>query len=73
MIRNPEKAVNQYMIRQDVEALKPWIEGFLRDCRVRELSPFAVEYYRAALDAFETFVRAQDHYDVKAQPATLCR
>jgi hypothetical protein len=34
-------------IRQQVKALDPFPDGFLRDCRARELSPFTVEYYRA--------------------------
>jgi len=33
------------MIRQNAEAIKLWIDGFLRDCRVRDLSPFTIEYY----------------------------
>ena len=49
MTTDPEKTVNQYMIRQNVEAIKLWVEGFLRDCRVRDLSPFTIEYYRAIL------------------------
>ena len=46
------------MIRQKVEGLKTWIEAFLRDCRVRELSPFTIEFYRSQLAAFERFARA---------------
>lgn len=60
MIRNPEKTINQYMIRPKTEALTMWIEGFLRDCRVRELSPFTIQYYRAELATFEKFARAQN-------------
>jgi site-specific recombinase XerD len=37
-----------------------WIEGFLRDCRVKELSPFTIQYYRAELATFEKFARAQN-------------
>ncbi len=47
------------MIRQNPEALRAWIEGFLRDCRVRDLSPFTIEYYRAQLAAFERFAASQ--------------
>lgn len=60
MIRNPEKTINQYMIRPKTEALTMWIESFLRDCRVRELSPFTIQYYRAELATFEKFARAQN-------------
>ena len=42
MTVNSGKTKNQYMIRQNPEALSLWIEGFLRDCRVRELSSFTV-------------------------------
>lgn len=50
---------NQRMIRGKTEALKVWIEGFIRDCRVRELSPFTIEYYRRQLLNFETFASAR--------------
>jgi hypothetical protein len=38
MTQTFEKSLNQHMIRQNVEALNLWIEGFLRHCRVRDLS-----------------------------------
>ena len=60
MTTRPDKISNQYMIRQNVEALGTWIEGFLRDRRGRDLSPFTIEYYRAQLAAFETFARARN-------------
>ena len=50
-----------------MEALGPWIEGFLRDCRVSDLSPFTIEYYRAQLAAFETFARARNVIQVHDQ------
>jgi len=55
MAHNGKKSASQYMIRQKAEALKTWIEGFIRDCRVRDLSPFTIEYYRSQLADFETF------------------
>src|SRR5690349_9411913 len=36
---------NQRMTR---ETLSAWAEGFLRDCRARDLSAHTVKYYRAA-------------------------
>jgi site-specific recombinase XerD len=42
---NGKKSASQYMIRHaaqssgSAEPLRTWIEGFLRDCRVRDLSP----------------------------------
>jgi integrase/recombinase XerD len=48
---------NQRMTR---DALRAWVEGFLRDCRARDLSAHTVEYYRAQLADFEKFVRLQD-------------
>ena len=71
MTPNPEKTGNQHMIRQNAKALKAWIEGFLRDCRVRELSPFTVEYYRAQLASFETYCRAHDVTQVPEITADL--
>ena len=38
---------NQNMIRQKAEALNLWIGGFLRDCKVRDLSTFTIEFCRA--------------------------
>ena len=73
MTTHPEKTVNQYMIRQNVEALKTWIDGFLRDCRVRDLSPFTVEYYRAQLAHFETYAQAHDVIQVPEITADLLR
>ena len=71
MTPNPEKTGNQHMIRQNAKALKAWIEGFLRVCRVRELSPFTVEYYRAQLASFETYCRAHDVTQVPEITADL--
>jgi hypothetical protein len=55
MVHNDKKSASQYMIRQKAEALKTWIDGFIRDCCVRDLSPFTIEYYRSQLAAFEKF------------------
>jgi hypothetical protein len=49
MPSNGKKATNQYMIRQDAEALTKWIDGFLRDYRVRDLSPHTRGFYGASL------------------------
>ena len=57
---------NQDMIRK-------WIDAFIRDCRVRDLSPFTVEYYRAQLAAFEAFTRAQDVTTIPAISPDLIR
>jgi site-specific recombinase XerD len=73
MTKHPEKTATQHMIRQNAQALKAWIEGFLRDCRVRDLSPFTIEYYRAQLSAFETYCRAQDVTQVPEITADLLR
>ena len=73
MTTDPEKTVNQYMIRQNVEALKLWVEGFLRDCRVRDLSPFTIEYYRAQLAHFETYPQAHNVTQVPEITADLLR
>ena len=37
--------------------LRYMIQAFLRDCRVRELSPFTLEFYRAGLANFEKFCK----------------
>jgi hypothetical protein len=58
--KNMTLTTNQYMIRQKAEALKTWIESFLRDCKVRDLSAFTIGYYRAQLAAFESFCCAHD-------------
>jgi hypothetical protein len=60
MTKHPEQTTNQYMIQHHAEAIKKWIDGFLRDYRVRDLSPFTIEYYREPLAAFETYCRAHD-------------
>jgi site-specific recombinase XerD len=73
MIKHPDKTTNQHMIQHNVEALSKWIEGFLRDCRVRDLSPFTIEYYRAQLAAFETFARAHNVIQVPEISADLIR
>src|SRR5690349_1325229 len=73
MTTDPEKTVNQYMIRQNVEALKLWVEGFLRDCRVRDLSPFTIEYYCAQLAHVETYVQAHDVSQVPEITADILR
>ena len=73
MATHPDKISNQYMIRQNVEALGTWIEGFLRDCRGRDLSPFTIEYYRAQLAAFETFARARNVIQVHEITADVIR
>lgn len=49
----------QRMTRQEPEALNKWIEGFLRDARVRELSHYTVKYYRAQLADFERYAALQ--------------
>jgi integrase/recombinase XerD len=67
------KMTNRYMIRQNAEALKTWIEGFLRDCRVRELSPFTVEYYRAQLANFQAYCSAHDVIEVTEITADILR
>src|SRR5687768_13581526 len=36
-------------IMQNQHMISKWIDGFLRDCRVRDLSPFTIEYYRTQL------------------------
>jgi len=73
MTPNPEKTGNQHMIRQNMEALKTWIEGFLRDCRVRDLSSFTVEYYGAQLAHFETYAQAHNVTQVPEITANLLR
>jgi site-specific recombinase XerD len=73
MIKYPKQTANQYMIRQKLEALETWIEGFLRDCRVRDLSTFTIEYYRAQLAAFASFARAHDVIQVPEITADLLR
>jgi Site-specific recombinase XerD len=73
MTHHPEKTVNRHMIRQNAEALKAWIEGFLRDCRVRDLSPFTIEYYRAQLILFEAYCTAHDVIQVPEITADLLR
>jgi integrase/recombinase XerD len=47
-----------------MEALDKWMEGFLRDCRVRELSPYTIKYYKAQLADFAKFARAHAVSDV---------
>ena len=46
----PKSLQNQDMIRRVLssraEACHAWVEGFFRDCRVRELSPYTIENYR---------------------------
>ena len=61
------------MIRQKAEALKIWIEGFLRDCKVRDLSAFTIEFYRAQLAAFESFCRAHEVTQVQQINTDLIR
>jgi integrase/recombinase XerD len=56
-----------------MEALDKWIEGFLRDCRVRELSPYTVKYYRAQLAHFAQFARAHAVTDVSDITPDLIR
>jgi integrase/recombinase XerD len=73
MTRNENKTENQHMIRQNAEALKTWIEGFLRDCRVRDLSPFTVEYYRAQLADFQRFAASHNVSQVPQITADLMR
>lgn len=43
------------MIHLKIYGIRKWMDAFIRDCKVRELSPFTIEYYRAQLAAFETF------------------
>jgi integrase/recombinase XerD len=57
MPASDKKTDVRYMIQP--EALSQWIEGFLRDCRVRELSPFTIKYYRAQLADFEKYAASQ--------------
>lgn len=59
MAGNGSSSDVQRMIRQAGEALSKWIEGFLRDARVRELSPYTVKYYRAQLTDFQKYAALQ--------------
>jgi integrase/recombinase XerD len=58
---------------QKQHMIRGWIDGFLRDCRVRELSPFTISFYRAGLAGFEAYCRAQDVTTVQAITADLIR
>lgn len=61
------------MTRTGAEALSKWIEGFLRDCRVRELSPYTVKYYRAQLADFASFANLQSVTTITAITPDLIR
>jgi integrase/recombinase XerD len=61
------------MIRIKVFSLKAWIDAFLRDCQVRDLSPFTIEYYRAQLANFQTFAKSNDVIEVTQVTADLLR
>ncbi len=67
------KPALQRMIRGKAESLKAWINGFLRDCQVRELSPFTIRYYRAQLTHFEAYAAAQGVSEVTEITAALLR
>lgn len=46
--------------KQSRDMIRAWAEGFLRDCRVRDLSPYTITYYRQQLEHFCKFADSQN-------------
>ena len=46
MLNNGKKSITQHMHRQKTEALKIWIEGFLRDCHVIDTRKAVAAYFK---------------------------
>ncbi len=47
------------MTREKIDGLETWVTAYLRDCKARELSAFTVEFYRAQLQTFAEYCKAE--------------
>lgn len=58
--RNEKK----HMTRVKIDGLETWVTAFLRDCKMRGLSAFTVEFYRAQLHIFTTYCNGESVTEV---------
>ena len=63
----------RHALSSKAKALKLWIEGFIHDCRARDLSPHTVEFYCAGLADFERFANEEGADQVTDITADLLR
>jgi site-specific recombinase XerD len=64
MLDYDQKTADRRMTREKIDGLETWVTAFLRDCKIRGLSAFTVEFYRAQLHTFTTYCKAQSVTEV---------
>jgi site-specific recombinase XerD len=52
------------MTREKIDGLETWVNAFLRDCKMRGLSAYTVEFYRAQLQIFVTYCKGKNIIEV---------
>ncbi|MEK6751596.1 MAG: tyrosine-type recombinase/integrase [Chloroflexota bacterium] len=52
------------MTREKIDGLETWMTAFLRDCKMRGLSAFTVEFYRAQLQIFTAYCKGESVTEV---------
>lgn len=55
---------NKHMTRAKIDGLETWVTAFLRDGKMRGLSAFTVEFYRAQLQTFVTYCKSESVTEV---------
>jgi site-specific recombinase XerD len=67
------KAGQKDMTLVKIDGLETWVTAFLRDCKTHGLSAYTVEFYRAQLDIFLTYCKAQNVTEVTSVTPDLLR
>ncbi len=61
------------MTREKIDGLETWVTAFLRDCKIRGLSAFTVEFYRAQLQIFTVYCKGEGVTEVLTLTPDLLR
>ncbi|MDP1547725.1 MAG: tyrosine-type recombinase/integrase [Anaerolineales bacterium] len=64
MRENDKKAEQKHMTLVKIDGLETWAAAFLRDRKTGGLSAYTVEFYRAQLEIFLTYCKAQNVTEV---------